>query len=341
MASIVKHKTGGYRVFWRNPPGMRPSRGSLVVGTKKEAEQIQAAKNSDELKANQTRKRIICDVTLVGAFRRFLESLVAERKASRTIKKYEGVIAQFTLYVGDMPITDITREHITAWKASRLKESIHVNTMADNLKNLKVFFNWCVRENYLYDSPVAGVSQKTTRREPRVASKSEVEQALKEIRKYREDFYEAVMLMALAGLRIGEVRQLRWEHFDLRNKVIRITADITKTGNERIVPMHATIHEHFNAKTARGIFLFPSPVYPDRPQSNEFKQKINRWTKRKGLPNCHAYRHFFGTTLAQNGATIADIKRAMGHVSLEMTERYIHSSRERREQLIGLIEIDL
>ena len=144
MASIVKHGTK-YRVFWRNPDGTAPARGSQLVDTKKEAEALREEKRREEDAWRRGRNRRPAAFTLVETLGLYLNHLVDEKRAPTTIQTYEAILGRFIMDIGDMMIAEVQNAHVNEWRLGRLRQGIDANTVANNLKVLRAFFNWCVK----------------------------------------------------------------------------------------------------------------------------------------------------------------------------------------------------
>jgi integrase len=143
---------------------------------------------------------------------------------------------------------------------------------------------------------------------------------------------------ALTGLRLGELRALRWRDVDLKSGVVTVARSIsagketsTKSRRVRSVPLAAqTIAEfkhllrrrHF---TGRDDFVFCRPDGGPLDGSG-IRQRFIRAQERAGVRvrRFHDLRHTFGT-LAIRRFDLVAVKEMMGHASLTTTERYLHS----------------
>ena len=147
-----------------------------------------------------------------------------------------------------------------------------------------------------------------------------------------------VAVLALAGLRIGELCGLRGEHIDLAHRRIRITRDITKTdAGERVIPMTPLLREILIAHRASWAFAAHEPVFQTRtgrPQSaDNIRSRIlaplriaaNERLLEQGLvPISHLTPHtlrrtFASLALVETQGNLKQVMRWLGHSNPKLT----------------------
>lgn len=133
---------------------------------------------------------------------------------------------------------------------------------------------------------------------------------------------DAILFAALTGLRRGEMMRLTAGM--IRNDCIVLDAE-TKSGKPRIVPLTPEA-----ARIARERIPWEFTV-------SELRRAFERARAAAGLPHVrfHDCRHAFGSWLAAGGASMTDIRDLMGHSSLVVTSRYLHSEAERLRVTMG------
>ena len=141
-----------------------------------------------------------------------------------------------------------------------------------------------------------------------------------------------VSLMYSAGLRVGEVCNLRYCDIERRN--MRIHVAHTKNRSDRYAILSQKALEiltnyWFDSGKPSG-WLFPHPKDESRPIYPFYIMRKMRehedflgWEHRI---TSHSFRHAFGTHLYENGSDLLTIKDLMGHKSLNSTLIYIHLS---------------
>lgn len=143
---------------------------------------------------------------------------------------------------------------------------------------------------------------------------------------------------ALAGLRTGEVRALRWEDIDLGTRLIHVRQQTArhgtgfrklKDGESRFVPISDSLYWFLRNKM---------PHFPQEGLVCSFDGKIVISDHRLGqmlalvlaeleLPAMRWYeatRHTFASQWVINGGNLETLREMMGHSSVQVTERYAH-----------------
>jgi integrase len=143
-----------------------------------------------------------------------------------------------------------------------------------------------------------------------------------------------VVLAVLTGMRRGELRGLRWEDVDLRNRVIKVARNVVlerhvklpKSGKARVIPLAehaATLLEQQNHFETGWVFPGKNghPLRPDECRTIVATACDVAGVRRVGW---HALRHTFATQLALRGVPGRVIQEYMGHSTIAMTEHYLH-----------------
>lgn len=120
-------------------------------------------------------------------------------------------------------------------------------------------------------------------------------------------------IAAYAGARVIEISRLHREH---------ITVDRTqlhgKRDKLRRVPTHPLVWQ-----AVRG--LPPGPLVPGRDSDGDYLSlRLRQEYLRLGVNvTAHQLRHWYGTTLVANGATLDEVRDLMGHTNLRTTLGYV------------------
>lgn len=228
---------------------------------------------------------------------------------------------------------------------------------------LKVFFNWCIDNDYILKNPCTKVILKGNKtdiinnkqRDVEILTEKEIK-ILKEYLKGTD--FELLFLLDLAtGLRQGELLALDWEHMDLKNKTITV---------ERTVK-EVYIYDDENNKHIETIFQTPKTLNSFRKVSipntlvdilkklknkkgllfkdingNPLKGKniSTKWTKI--LKECniphkkfHSIRHTYASMLLKKGVDIETVAELMGHSAISITQIYLHSSKKTKNTSVN------
>lgn len=132
-------------------------------------------------------------------------------------------------------------------------------------------------------------------------------------------------LFLYTGMRLTEVRTLKWQHLDLEDRWVRFWA---KGAKERSIPIHdelLPILREWRRNCLGQDWVFPSPTKHGHPVS---EQLVHRTMKRIGdAAGVHLYPHLMRHTCAmlllESGVDIRDVKEWLGHVNLSTTSIYL------------------
>jgi len=128
-----------------------------------------------------------------------------------------------------------------------------------------------------------------------------------------------------AGLRLGEILNLRWRDLDFHSGFILVRD--SKNGEARHVPMDETLLALFSTYPHRpGIdLIFASPSggrYAD------IRVGFKNACKRAGITDLHFHdlRHSYASNFMMGGGEIFALQTLLGHKAITMTQRYAHLS---------------
>lgn len=149
-------------------------------------------------------------------------------------------------------------------------------------------------------------------------------------------FWQTLVVFILhTGVRFSEAAAVTWDDIDHDRPVpvVRICKGgsrgkpgPTKTGTHREIPLNDVLLDVLRVlpRTADRIFPTKTPHIMDPASTGKF---MTKFCVRAGITPCgwHALRHTFATRLAANGVAVQTIQKLLGHTTLEMTMRYIHT----------------
>ncbi|MGH9419012.1 MAG: tyrosine-type recombinase/integrase, partial [Thermoanaerobaculia bacterium] len=142
--------------------------------------------------------------------------------------------------------------------------------------------------------------------------------------------FKPIFVLALeTGLRKGDLMALEWNSVDTKNGWIRVT--MQKTSREAVIPITEDCELALIELRARNHFSALVCVTEDGAPVSETTRK-RYFALAKTLAGItrrfrfHDLRHTFGSTLASEGVSLQIIQKALGHSSVEMSERYARPS---------------
>lgn len=130
-----------------------------------------------------------------------------------------------------------------------------------------------------------------------------------------------------AGLRRGEMVDLKWQDVDFPNNQLYIAPN--KTDGYRYVPMTEALRNaletaQIHAKNEYVVNVC-RPRVGDRCTRDYLACCYRKITKKAGVPSfLHKLRHTFASQLVQNGVELYMVSKLMGHSNILTTEIYAH-----------------
>ena len=215
-----------------------------------------------------------------------------------------------------------------------------LGSQARTVAALKVFFRFCVENEYLERDP-ALVLRTPKKREalPDVLDRRELGRLLQAVERgdvwvrhfpgKRERDRLMLALFAYAGLRRSELLGLDWDDVDLERRLLRVR--MAKGGRQRTVPIHPALEPLFS-DYLRFRAHNPEPalfvgVQGRRLSPTIMAQTFIRYARAAGVSERkrvtpHTLRHVFASELLRAGANLRQIQELLGHKHLDSTQRY-------------------
>ena len=193
----------------------------------------------------------------------YLEYVKTENRRPKTIVKYKGFFKVFRAFAernNVYRLSQVTLALVDKYRAFR-RPDLSIKSMHNEAVMLKSLLKWAKQRKYLKENPLAEMKFERPRLEPRGGpTQVQVERILKTASEPRRTQYA---VLALTGMRSGELQRLRIEDIDLKNNWIHIRSREgaeTKTGYSRKVPIHGQLKPLLEALPKTGPWLFTAPA---------------------------------------------------------------------------------
>lgn len=228
-----------------------------------------------------------------------------------------------------------------------MTEAVSPVTVNVELRALRSILNVALRWKLIDADPFAGVQLMKVPDVPPVFLTKEDFQKLGNVVK---DTWlrEVIVFAVLTGMRRGEIVNLMWQDVDLSRRVIFIQSSPTfrtKHGKRRTIPMGDAVccllMTKFNSNLpSEYVFTFDGRKIAESWISHRFKHFVRKADLPAGL-HFHSLRHTFASWLVQNGASLFEVQKLLGHASSDMTQIYSHLLPERMHQTVNRIRVNL
>lgn len=156
----------------------------------------------------------------------------------------------------------------------------------------------------------------------------QINQVVKVLENYENKTVANIIFMALlTGMRKSEIINLKWVHLDFNCKMILLEKKITKSGEDKFIPLNNEVEKILNKQkfiSGKTEFVFPTPKgtpYKD------IRRHLNRYKQLAGLDKNFRPMHGLRQTYATIANSIAGAyitKELLTHGDVAVTDRYIN-----------------
>jgi integrase len=276
------------------------------------------------------------DVLFEEAAREWLRYAEEDRACKpTTMRDYRNTIERRMLpFFAGVPLERITPQMIEAWRASMASGARTKN------KQMTILNGIMRRACRIYGLPTNPVSGVERLREVKKIDLEvlEPEEVWALVRAAEDEQDAAIYLTAaFTGMRMGELRALRWRDVDFGRSIVRVRASYSmqwlttpKSGKVRAVPLAPDVARALARLGARQRWtgdedlVFPGMLggfLDDSALRRRYKDALTRAGLRQ--LRFHDLRHTFGTRMIGK-ADILRVKEWMGHADVQTTMRYLH-----------------
>lgn len=292
----------------------------------------------------------------------FMEYCTLKDLSKKTLNSYESTLQLFFKYLKEEyminRIQDVTYEQVNSYlkftkergKYSYVSDDRTVkfnypdmrkdfgNTISDTtinnyIRNMKVFFNYCLERKYIKSTPMENIKfLKTKRKMKDEITDIEFKSLIKAINltiysEYRD--YTIIQLIFDTGMRLTETLNLKLENIDVERRTILIPAEINKGKKDRYVFFSNTMANilkswiQYKDRYCSNEYLFPTKKGTIITASN-FERNFRLYKQRAGITkniSPHGLRNNFAKRFLLSGGDIFMLSKILGHSSVTVTEQ--------------------
>ena len=275
---------------------------------------------------------------LQAQIERFLVHKSCELKET-TLKRYRNhfdAILEFFKQKKIFYLDQLSTSVLLDYKCERLKSGISYKTVAEDLSILRSLIRGLVEEDIIERDPVKKwpeIPKKIPKRPETLGpySDDEVNKILAYAKEFEPEFYPIAIVAFYAGLRAGEIRDLKVKDIDFNAGVLTVfnQKSVRDAGTAyRKILMPQELIAVLKAKCKLCLptaFVFASQQYRWMKWATV---DLMRACKTLGIQyrRFHGCRHTFATKAANSGIGLPKVQAALGHTNLATTQRYVKSN---------------
>ena len=329
-----------------------PDKSSATTITKNNDVPNDHLKTSDEKTTTAT---AIIDETIAAIQTAFENHLIEDGKGSDTIASYTGDIQGFIHWLKEKKLPfdgKLTRLSITSYRKHLQEANYRINTINKKVNSLHSFNHFLIAAGYCQEMVVHPKRDKIkvangSEAEVVVFSEDEVERLLFHLENQEQVALRdktLVYILLYAGLRVGELVNLKIQDLDLLTMSIKV---VGKGGKYREVPLKPEvaeiIKEYLESDRKESPYAKSSQLLVTQRSGKMDTDTVNKVLKKLGkslnmtiFP--HKFRHTFCTRLLKKGVDLTTVAKLAGHANIQTTASYyINTSREDKQEAVGLL----
>lgn len=271
-----------------------------------------------------------------------------------TVKEYKRDVHHFLSYLNGKPMESVKKMHIAGYLAESRTTSGD-RTLNRKLASIRTFYKALNTYDILDVNPANDIQKSKTEKnkKPIYIEEEDLREILPLIDgRYKNRNIAIFLLMAYAGLRVGEVHRLnikdfnrnkgtievygkgrKWNQIPLPDLICHYLSEVVK---ERIQPRNMKEDAFFISQWGRRL----SVRQIQKIMASVFERFRELNPKYEDMPlSCHKLRHSFATMLLNKGVDIRIVKELMGHASIETTMIYTHVNNEQKKSAMEKLDL--
>jgi integrase len=270
------------------------------------------------------------------AWRWFDESRVPRCWGPKTVQTYRYATRRLVERFGTMRLADIKTADVNAYVADLLRTPDNLQGLSARTVNLTLTVLHGILDRAVDEKLVASNAASRAKRpkEPRYRPRplTVAEARAVEAKIADATVRLAFVTMELLGLRIGELRELRWANVDLLGRRLRVADSKTPTGERSVSipePLAERLEAHYQATVYRGDadFVLCHPEKGCRMNDNRYRESVHAALRAVGITDRFRPAHDLRVTSATSGVLnnehTSKLMARHGWTSYDTAKKYI------------------
>ena len=278
------------------------------------------------------------DMTLEQGHDIFLKALAGNNFSGQSIRAYSADIAQFVEFLKSVRVDwnnpkKIQRLDIVEFMNQLAGLRRTGTTRARKLASIRHFLKFLKENNVIAGNPAETVTRaRKEEKDPTVLFKNEYKALLFEAQGNSRD-YAILMTFLKSGIRESELAELSLDDVDLYHD--ELTVREGKGKKERKIPLmpelKRALRRYMEDRERQANILDEETLFLARNGTSlnpsSIRKLVKKYYTKAGVrkSGVHTLRHTFSAHNVNNGMSIADLQKVLGHKKKETTLKYIHA----------------
>jgi len=259
----------------------------------------------------------------------------------KTYKSIWGSVRQLAEYGKSNELTDLDLVTVKGFLyAGRSEKGWASQTFRNHWQYLKIFFDWCLRKEYLRVHPVIDIERpKPTKQLPRFITSADAQKILYHTAWYKWRYRlekprnEAIITtLLMTGIRLQELLNLLVHDVNLSNETIFVRQG--KNRKDRILPIHPQLspilrtYVHEKRQFSRASLWFFSGIKSEKQlNQKDVRTVCKKITIASGVKfTPHMLRHTFAREMVNQDFNLYKLQQILGHAQISTTQIYLSVS---------------
>jgi len=283
-------------------------------------------------------------ITFADFAQKWFEIYVKNNNKLSEIKGKESIFRAHLLPLwSKKSLEDIASIDIEEYKQKKVKIDLSPKTINNHLTVLGTCLRTAKDWKYIKEVPKI----KKLKVPPSESDYLTVEESKELLQHADSIWYRMIFTVLKTGMRLGELRGLRWEDINWEKGILTVTRSIykkdyicpPKSNKTRKIPISESLKDvlwPYRSKTGY-VFLFREGT---NIRNDVCRNNLHRICNKAGLRRIgwHRLRHSFASHLAEQNISPLYIKELLGHSDIRTTMRYTHLSFSALTESINVID---
>ncbi len=317
-------------------------------------EEVELAQAEEQARKEEEKKKAKLNLTFDKFWTdKYLPQAKQDKKESSWQKEVSLYDKWISPVLKDLILKDIKASDIEELKSNVTKAGKSPRTVQYVLATVRQVINHAIRHECFHDiNPVKKVKMPTTdNKRARYLTPDEVDKLFKKLKKVSQQLHDMSLLSLHTGMRAGEIFNLTWDcvDFDQEMILVRDAKDAARGSKSRYVYMTKSVKAMLKGKHKNQT---SGLVFPDRKGnkiemiSQAFRKAVDDLKLNKGVTDkrdrvvFHTLRHTFASWQVQQGLSLYEVQKLLGHESYTMVQRYAHLAPENHRKATALFDRD-
>lgn len=304
-------------------------------------------------------------MTVKDLYTQYMEAKKTETRATTWDKSRRNLEYYILPSLGDVKLSKLNSSQLQQWKNDIGCMELSTVTKQNVYREFSAMLNYAVRMELIPKNPLSGVG---TFREPNFEKPEEklhyytpeqYHQFIAEAKKDTDRRYYVFFSIAFyTGMRNGEINALRWT--DIDGNILHVRRSVTQKLKGDDVetppknkssyrdlqmpnPLMDILDEHRAILTENGIYKEDERICGGARclSDSSIEHKNTAYSSAAGLPHIriHDFRHTHASVLINEGISIQEIARRLGHSKVEITwNTYAHLYPREEERDVAVLD---